>query len=44
MEVGRKGKRILLVKLILGRVIINASQLGHDESSKHLFCKNLDVL
>ena len=40
MEVRRKGDRILLVKLILGREIFNiisvyAPQIGLDESSKH---------
>ena len=42
MEVRRKGDRILLVKLILGREIFNfisfyAPQVGIDESSKCKF-------
>jgi len=40
VEVRRKGDRILLVKLILGKEIFNvvsvyAPQVGFDESSKH---------
>jgi len=40
VEVRRKGDRILLVKLILGREIFNvisAPQVGLDESSKRQF-------
>jgi len=40
VKVRKKGDRILLIKLILGREIFNvisvyASQVGLDESSKH---------
>ena len=48
VEVRRKGDRILLIKLILGREIFNvisiyAPQVGLDESSKRLFWEDLDV-
>ena len=36
-KVRRKSDRILLVKLILGRKIFYAPQVGLDESSKHQF-------
>ena len=49
MEVRRKGDRILLVKLILGREIFNvisvyAPQVGLDESSKRQFWEDLDEI
>jgi len=49
MKVRRKGDRILLVKLILGREIFNfisvyAPQIRLDESSKHQFWEDLDEI
>ena len=49
MEVRRKGDRILLVKLILGREIFNVisvyvPQVGLDESSKYQFWEDLDEI
>ena len=49
VEARRKGDRILLVKLILGREIFNvisvyAPQVGLDESSKRLFWEDLDEI
>jgi len=49
VEVRRKGDRILLVKLILGREIFNvisvcAPQVGLDESSKRQFWEDLDEI
>ena len=49
VEVRKKGDRILLVKLILGREIFNvisvyATQVGLDESSKRQFWEDLDEI
>ena len=49
MEVRRKGDKILLVKLNLGREIFNiisvyAPQVGLDESSKYQFWEDLDEI
>ena len=49
MEVMRKGDKILLVKLILGREIFNvinvyAPQVGLDEFSKRQFWEDLDKI
>ena len=49
MEIRRKGDRILLVKLILGREIFNvitvyAPQVEFDESSKCQFWEDLDEI
>ena len=49
MEVKRKGDRILLVKLILGREIFNvisvhAPQVGLDELNKRQFWEDLDEI
>ena len=49
VEIRRKGDKILLVKLILGREIFNiisiyAPQVGLDESSKRQFQEDLDEM
>ena len=49
VEIKRKGDRILLVKLILGREIFNiisvyAPQIELDESSKRQFWEDLDEI
>ena len=49
VEIRRKGDRILLVNLILGRKIFNvisvyAPQVGLDESNKRQFCEDLDEI
>jgi len=49
VKVRRKGDRILLVKLILGREIFNvisvyAPQVGLDESNKRQFWEDLDEI
>ena len=49
VDVRRKGDRILLIKLILGREIFNvisiyAPQVGFDESSKRQFWEDLDEI
>jgi len=49
VEDRRKGDRILLVKLILGREILNniityAPQVGLDESNKYQFWEDLDEI
>ena len=49
VTIRRKGDRILLVKLILGRKIFNiisayAPHIGLDESSKRQFWEDLDEI
>ena len=44
VEARRKGYKILLVKLILGREIFYAPQVGLDESSKRQFWEDLDEI